>query len=44
MHENTFYGIAEEWCWFIFYALRNVVSFVQFKKRKKYPWRSVAFS
>ena len=25
-------------------ALRNLVPFVQFKKRKKHPWRSVNFS
>ena len=25
-------------------ALRNMVSFVQFKKREKHPWRSVSFS
>ena len=25
-------------------ALRDLVAFVQFKKREKYPWRSVNFS
>ena len=25
-------------------ALRELVPFVQFKKREKYPWRSVTFS
>ena len=25
-------------------ALRDLVPFVQFKKREKYPWRSVTFS
>ena len=25
-------------------ALRDLVAFVQFKKRKKHPWRSVTFS
>ena len=25
-------------------ALRNLVAFVQFKKREKHPWRSVNFS
>ena len=25
-------------------ALRDLVPFVQFKKRKKYPWLSVTFS
>ena len=25
-------------------ALRDLVSFVQFKKREKHPWRSVTFS
>ena len=25
-------------------ALRDLVPFVQFKKRKKHPWRSVNFS
>ena len=25
-------------------ALRNLEPFAQFKKREKYPWRSVAFS
>ena len=25
-------------------ALRDLVPFVQFKKRKKHPWRSVTFS
>ena len=25
-------------------ALRNLVPFVQFKKREKHPWRSVTFS
>ena len=25
-------------------ALRNLVTFVQFKKREKHPWRSVIFS
>ena len=25
-------------------ALRDLVPFVQFKKREKHPWRSVAFS
>ena len=25
-------------------ALRDLVQFVQFKKRKKHPWRSVTFS
>ena len=26
------------------YALRDLVSFLQFKKREKHPWRSVTFS
>ena len=25
-------------------ALRNLLSFVQFRKREKHPWRSVTFS
>ena len=25
-------------------ALRDLVSFVQFKKREKHPWKSVTFS
>ena len=25
-------------------ALRNLVTFLQFKKREKYPWRNVTFS
>ena len=25
-------------------AMRNLVPFVQFKKREKHPWRSVTFS
>ena len=25
-------------------ALRNLVPFVQFKKREKHPWRSITFS
>ena len=25
-------------------ALRDLVQFVEFKKRKKHPWRSVTFS
>ena len=25
-------------------ALRDLVPFIQFKKREKYPWKSVAFS
>ena len=25
-------------------ALRDLVTFVQFKKREKHPWRSVTFS
>ena len=25
-------------------ALRNLVPFVQFKNREKYPWKSVTFS
>ena len=25
-------------------ALRDLVPFLQFKKREKYPWRSVTFS
>ena len=28
----------------IFDALRDLVPFVQFKKREKHPWRSVTFS
>ena len=28
----------------ICYALRDLVPFVQFKKREKHPWRSVTFS
>ena len=28
----------------IYDALRNLVPFVQFKKREKHPWRSVIFS
>ena len=28
----------------MFRALRNLVPFVQFKKRDKYPWRSVNFN
>ena len=28
----------------IYDALRDLVSFVQFKKREKHPWRSVTFS
>ena len=28
----------------IYGALRDLVPFVQFKKREKYPWRSVTFS
>ena len=28
----------------IFGALRDLVPFVQFKKREKHPWRSVNFS
>ena len=27
-----------------FDVLRDLVPFVQFKKREKYPWRSVTFS
>ena len=30
--------------WPIFGALSDLVPFVQFKKRKKHPWRSVNFS
>ena len=26
------------------YALRDLVPFVQFKKREKHPWRSITFS
>ena len=28
----------------IFDVLRDLVPFVQFKKRKKHPWRSITFS
>ena len=28
----------------MFGALRDLMPFVQFKKRKKHPWRSVTFS
>ena len=28
----------------IYSALRDLVPFVQFKKREKHPWRSVNFS
>ena len=28
----------------IWYVLGNLVPFVQFKNREKYPWRSVTFS
>ena len=31
-------------CKFICDALRDLVPFVQFKKREKHPWRSVNFS
>ena len=30
--------------WYTCDALRDLVPFVQFKKREKQPWRSVAFS
>ena len=29
---------------FVYNALRDLVPFVQFRKREKNPWRSVAFS
>ena len=32
-----FYGIISD-------ALRDLLPFVQFKKREKYPWRRVTFS
>ena len=32
------------YCRYICDALRNLVPFVQFKKRGKHPWRSVTFS
>ena len=45
MNENICCGgSTEERCWFIFYALHNLVLFVQFKKREKHPWGSVIFS
>ena len=34
MHESTCCGSIEERCWFSFYALHNLVSFVQFKNVK----------
>ena len=36
IRENPYFDIFE--------ALRDMVTFVQFKKREKHPWRSVNFS
>ena len=34
MHESTCCGSIKELCWFSFYVLHNLVSFVQFKNVK----------
>ena len=36
-------NIADWYWWNIWNALRNLVPFIQFKKREKHPWRSVTF-
>ena len=36
--------LRKEIIFLIFDALRDLVPFVQFKKREKHPWRSVNFS
>ena len=35
---------AQKFSRYICDVLRDLVPFVQFKKREKYPWRSVTFS
>ena len=37
IHKNRF----QVWVRFMCDALRDLVAFVQFKKREKHPWRSV---
>ena len=37
-YSNTFY------LFLIYDVLRDLVPFIQFKKREKHPWRSVTFS
>ena len=39
-HHLSFNQLKSEKCG----ALRDLVPFVQFKKREKHPWRSVTFS
>ena len=38
------YCLYFQFCTGICGALRNLLAFVQFKKREKHPWRSVNFS
>ena len=41
---NLFSIICINYKWHICDALRDLIPFVQFKKREKHPWRSVNFS
>ena len=41
---NEFAAFSQSHAIMIYYALRDLIPFVQFKKRKKHPWRSVNFS
>ena len=36
--------LVEKFILFIYDALRDLVPIVQFKNRKKHPWRSITFS
>ena len=38
---KNFKDIVETWCFVICSALRDLVPFVQIKKREKHPWRSI---
>ena len=41
---NEFAAFSQSHAIMIYYAMRDLIPFVQFKKRKKHPWRSVNFS
>ena len=43
-HKPCMFGIIIEIASQMCDALRDLVPFVQFKKREKHPWRSVIFS
>ena len=44
-HKLKFFSkYKKQFVWYMFDALRDLVPFVQFKKRQKHPWRSVTCS